>query len=182
MNKILLATACALSVGAYAQGLVTFDNYKTTLGIDARVTIGEGGPFVGNTYYGQLFAGADAGSLTAVGAPVLFRNAAAGGGSGRIVGAGAVTTPVASGKEAFVQMRAWEVAKGNSWQGAWTKTTIGTGMSDVIKIKVDGGSDNPTGFPGDLLGLKAFAINIPEPSTMALGVLGAAALLLRRRS
>ena len=44
-------------------------------------------------------------------------------------------------------------------------------------------SSSPTPPPSDLvlLNLRAFALNVPEPSTIALGVLGLGSLLLFRR-
>jgi hypothetical protein len=59
-----------------------------------------------------------------------------------------------------------------------------TGTSAIINYTTPGGS--PPGTPGDMVGLTSFSLAIapavtPEPSTIALGVIGATTLLFRRR-
>jgi len=73
-----------------------------------------------------------------------------------------------------------------AWQGAanWDAAVI-RGQSELITVAAGLGGTGPGGvfLPPDLggvNGLQSFAL-VPEPSTIALGVLGAAALLYRRR-
>jgi hypothetical protein len=72
-------------------------------------------------------------------------------------------------------MRAWEAAKGASYEAAVAGGGI-YGSSLPVSLALS----NPPAAPTDMVGLAAFSL-VPEPSTMALGVLGVAALLLRRR-
>jgi hypothetical protein len=60
---------------------------------------------------------------------------------------------------------------GSAFEGATE-----SGFSNDVTVTLGGG----TVLPPDLVGLQGFTI-VPEPSTIALGVLGAAALMLRRR-
>lgn len=187
--KIILLTVLAafLPAAALAQGLVDFNNFKWRLGLDGRVFVPSSFSWwpepVGDAFYGQLYAGPTADSLAPIGVAVRFRNMASGLGSGRIFGPGAVVVPtVPSGQEAYVQLRAWRVADGATYEQAASKGEWWHGFSNIIKVRVDGGVDNPSGSPADLLGLTHTVIPIPEPSATVLGLLGAAALLLRRRA
>jgi hypothetical protein len=62
--------------------------------------------------------------------------------------------------------------------------TAGTGLSQTFTYAIPA---DPLAIPGGMEGLKSFnlvaggAPVVPEPTTIALGALGAAALLLRRR-
>jgi hypothetical protein len=73
-----------------------------------------------------------------------------------------------------------------AWQGAANyDAAVIKGQSDPITVAAGLGGTGPGGvfLPPDLggpNGLQSFSL-VPEPSTIALGVLGAAALLYRRR-
>ena len=57
----------------------------------------------------------------------------------------------------------------------------GTGLSETFTYAIPAA---PLAIPGGMEGLKSFNLagpQIPEPTSIALGALGAAALLLRRR-
>jgi len=73
-----------------------------------------------------------------------------------------------------VQMRVW--AFGGTWEAATVR-----GESNIITLGALGGipAQGPPLVPPNLDGLESFGI--PEPSTLTLGLLGAAALLFRRR-
>jgi hypothetical protein len=112
-----------------------------------------------NAAQGQYWIGADAASLAPVGSPVNFLG-------GGLINAGVLT---ATGTVS-VQLRASQTIGG----------VLHTGMSNVITVTA---TDAPAP-PASLTGLQSFTIQpdaIPEPSTIALGLLGAAALFLRRR-
>jgi hypothetical protein len=79
-----------------------------------------------------------------------------------------------------VQVRAWATAGGvTSYEAAKGAPGGKWGESNIISIKT-GGYDNPPALAANLVGLTGFQL-VPEPSTIALVLLGAAALLLRRR-
>jgi hypothetical protein len=70
-------------------------------------------------------------------------------------------------------LKAWIGAAGSNFDTATER-----GFSNTISVT----PGVPPATGADLVGLQAFSMTIiPEPSTIALGILGAAALLLRRR-
>jgi hypothetical protein len=180
MKKLLLVGSLLLSgLMAFGQGTVLFNNRVSGV-LDAPVFVGDlaGAKADGATYWGQLYAGPDAGSLAAVGAPVAFRTGA---GAGYISGGTVTIASVAPGANAVIELRAWDGTKGATYEAA---SAAGggfyVGKSAQITIAT-GGSGTPPSLPANLVGLQSFAIAVPEPSTIALGLLGAAALLIRRR-
>jgi hypothetical protein len=70
------------------------------------------------------------------------------------------------------------------WQGDNFDTALIGGQTAPVSVILGGDiAGAPTAVPGLLNGLQGFTIFIvPEPSTIALGLCGAAALLYRRRS
>jgi hypothetical protein len=69
-----------------------------------------------------------------------------------------------------------------AWAGESYDAAVFFGQSNPVTITLGGVTDPslPAEFPATLMGLQGFTL-IPEPSTIALGILGAAALLYRRR-
>lgn len=176
MKKALIAVACAVvSLSAYAQGTLNFNNRVPANSIDAPVfNVGNTVKLEGTGFLAQIYAGPTADSLAAVGVASPFRTGA---GAGYInAGANAaVSVPtVAPGANAFVRVRAWDTSTGATYEAAGIK-----GESALLTIAT-GGVGAPPSLPANLVGLTSFSL-VPEPSTIALGVLGAAALLLRRR-
>jgi len=179
MKNLLVASAIGLTaIGALAQGQFNFCNRVLASGIDAIVNNELGAPAAAG-YFAQAYAGLTADSLSPVGSAVEFR-------TDRPDRAGyinpvPVTVPgIDVGKDAYVAMRAWKGSSGGqvfaSYEDALTKGGV-YGGSGAVKLTLGGGTVTPT----DLVGLQAFSM-VPEPSALALGVLGAAALLMRRRS
>jgi hypothetical protein len=173
MKKLIVAAAIGLTaVGALAQGQFNFGNRVTLSGIDAKVFKPDGTtPLAGTEFWAQAYVGTDKGSLAPVDVPVNFR-------TGNFVGyvsTKTVTTTFAGGTAVWVEMRAWEAAGGNSYEAAVAAGKL-FGKSEPVQLTVAVAPATPP----DMVGLKSFAL-VPEPSTMALGLLGAAALLLRRR-
>ena len=75
----------------------------------------------------------------------------------------------------FFQVKAWSGA--DTFEAALT-----SGMSNVIGLTPGDSTASPPGLPADLAGLEAFSLTvIPEPGTIALAVLGLAAVFVRRR-
>jgi hypothetical protein len=180
MKKLLLVGSLLLSgLMAFGQGTVLFNNRVSGV-LDAPVFVGDlaGAKADGSTYLGQLYAGPDAGSLSAVGTPVAFR---IGAGAGYISGGTVTIASVAPGANAVIELRAWDATKGATYETAWAAAGgLYVGKSAAITIAT-GGAGTPPSLPANLVGLQSFAIAVPEPSTIALGLLGAAALLIRRR-
>jgi len=188
MKKALIAFCSLLvAVGAFAQGAVNFSGRVAGV-YDAPVSLAGGGKAADVAYMVQLYAGASAGSLAAVGAAVPFRTGAAAGywtGASRTIPASAI----AADGNSQVQVRAWAVAAGATYEAALTSGG-GFGSSNIIGVKPTNAPD----VPANLAGLTGFTISAlagagpgpgpvvtPEPSTLALGALGGLALLLRRR-
>jgi len=172
MKKLILTLAAVMvSVAAFAQGLITFNNRVGTT-INGRATFADGpnaGQGVGAGYTAQLFGGVDANSLTPLLPTTDFRTSSAA--AQGFVNAKDVTVPgILPGAKATVVMRVFDPS------GA------GVGESLPISITLGGG----TLPPANLEGIAPFTVSggtpiIPEPSTIALAVLGVGALLLRRR-
>jgi len=87
----------------------------------------------------------------------------------------AVNTPV------YVGIAAWYNANGNT---SYAASVVGTGVQGYVEstttVSLGGGDNPPAGLAG--LGLTSFSLaTTPEPSTIALGVIGASAFLMRLR-
>jgi len=198
--KKLAVTLCltALATGAFAQGLVKFSNSAATL-----ISFGpETGPFAPTTpgasfYYGLLtgpFGSTDLNQFSFAG--IYATNTAATTG-GRLQGGSNLGVPVAgwaAGSSRNFAVVGWSANLGNVFNPAWLAQRP-MGLSDYFGISPIG-----SGFAGgtDTSGasLPAMAVfgaapsistgfqliaPIPEPGTLALAGLGAAALLIFRR-
>jgi len=169
MKKLIVLFACTvITASSFAQGTINFAT-KTT-GVNAKIfDVGGETPLApGADTFAQLYAGASADSLGAVGSPVSVL------GEGKKAGyfkGGTVDTGLAGGSSGFFQVRAWKGAA--SYEAATAR-----GESNVLSVKTGGGS--PPLPPANLVGLESFSL-VPEPGTIALAILGAAALFIRRR-
>jgi hypothetical protein len=168
---------------ALAQGTVTFVNSGSFPTVaDRLVYLGADPadrtqPAVGTNYMVQLYYGADAGSLAAhTAAPNRIRNVGtttpgtwSGGGTRTLTGysAGAVVT---------MQIRAWDSGPNGTFD--WNTATI-KGQSSIFTYTVPAPGSPAPQYLMD--GLRAFAIVVPEPSIIGLGVIGIGALVLLRR-
>jgi hypothetical protein len=173
MKAFLVTVAAGLTAfAALAQGQFNFGNRVTAAGIDAKmfyldcVT-----PLSGAAFLAQAYAGTGWDSLAPVGSPVTFRTGVAAG----YISSHIVTTPYPGGTQVWVDMRIWEAAGGETYEAAVASGRF-HGRSNPIQLTVA----EPPLVPPDMVGLQSFCL-IPEPSPLALGLLGAAALLLRRR-
>jgi len=175
MKKLLIALAAALAVVAsYGQGQVVFGNLGG--GVNAPVMLGDTGHGPGPDYSAQLFLSAN-GAFTALTPASTFRPA--GTGAQAIADRYWVTQTVdvpgiTPGNNGTFVVRAWKTSLG-TYDAA--KAAGQSGESASVTIAVGGG----TLPPANLTGLAGFTVAVPEPSIIALGVLGASALLLRRR-
>jgi len=82
------------------------------------------------------------------------------------------------GGSVSVQVRAWKVSTGATWDVA---TTRGSSASFTVAMGGGGPPPLPNSDLSGMPGFKLTATVVPEPSTIALGLLGAGALLLRRK-
>jgi len=174
MKKLLIALAAVLVTAAsYGQGFVNF-NTRVTGGIDAPIRLADGtGP--GPSYSAALYLVSGGNTTLVPDSVTTFRSGA---GAAYIVGKAAQVPGAPADAPANFVIRAWQTAAG-SYEAAAASTTFGFGQSGQFTVTPTA----PPAFPADLpASVTGFTVTVvPEPSTIALGVLGAAALLLRRR-
>lgn len=183
MKKVLtLIALIASTAGLFAQGQVAFNNRVTLAGVDFKVTdFLTGVALSGTGYTAQLFGAAsgvtDQNLFSAATPSTTFRTGTA---AGYVTGVTATFAGLAVNSSANVQMRVWDNLGGTvtTWAQAIANPTVRWGKSNVIAVTLGGDSV----FPADLVGMTAFSIAaVPEPSTIALGVLGIGALFFARR-
>jgi len=197
MKKLLLSGILAIATAsAFAQGTVNFNNngiqagaggvgndpsrlvYFGTSATKTPLTLGNGN-YVAQLWFGA--AGANESALAAVsGAPTAFRAATtslpgtwASGGTKTLAG-------FAEGVAVSLQVRVWDLNKGADWAAAGgPNSALFTGKSAIFSYTVPTAGSPPAAYL--MTGFQGFSVAVPEPSTILLGVLGAGALLLRRR-
>jgi len=196
MKKVIpLLILLGGAISGFSQGTVTFQNSVAFGTIDptggAHLVYDVNSPLnpatgVGltdSTYVAELYAGTSAASLAPLTTSISRFRQSTSSNKGKWAATGIngpndpLTLPgLNSGDIAFLQVKVWNLASGSSFESA-----VGgkAGASSVFTYKVP-----PA---GDLLltdfymeNLQAFAL-VPEPSAIALGVMGVAGLLLIRR-
>lgn len=198
MKKLLLVipALAVASMAAFGQGTVSFDN-RTGVGLlpsnvdrwvrfDSSIDAGygtNGGPvgnLAGAAYRAQLYVGAStasAGSLVAVtAAPAVFRSSTSTG-VGTWIGGTRTLDGFNPGDTVNLQVRVWDLNFGSTFE---TATGGFSGVSAMFSYLVPSATASPDQY---LMGnFQSFTITgVPEPTTMALAGLGAAALLIFRR-
>jgi len=183
MKKLLLLASVILgSCGAYAQGYLNFANAAAGVNAPVRDT-SSGNPGVllsGPGFQAQLWVGpsgtVDASVMTnnAAGVSTSFNTGAQ---AGYFTGGHTVVNGAAPGTVITAQVRAWNVASGATYQ---TATDRGTSILFQVTL---GGPSPAADPPMTGLGNNAFTIaqTVPEPSSIALGLLGLGAIALFRR-
>jgi hypothetical protein len=179
MKKLLITTASMMlvAVSTYAQGTINFANLVISGGgrvVDAPIRDSAGNLASGAGFQAQLYARAVGGpNFEAVGAAANFLT---GTGAGYFLPGTRTYAGVAAGASAEIQVRAWQVSSGATWENATVR-----GNSAPITIPT-GGNGSPPAPPALLTGLASFQI-VPEPSTIALGIIGGLGtlMLIRRR-
>jgi len=185
--KKLAAILClsALTTGAFAQGLVNFVNNPQSL-ISANIggNVASISGAAGSYYFGLLTSSnGAAGSFTFTGVYGTNSGVAA----GRFSGGSVAVNGWAPGATLSYQVVGWSSSLGATFNNAWlTKAptgglfgessiatgSAGGGPQSLPPLQPFGGTGIPTGFT---------LVSVPEPSSMALAGLGAAALLIFRR-
>jgi hypothetical protein len=177
--KILaIAISCiGLTSAAFAQGQINFFTFNSTTSL-GQVFSTAGVP-AGGTYVGQLYGGltSDRTTFTAVGTPSAFASNSGYINSGIVNVAGTF-----GGQTFFYELRVWDSALASSLE---TQATGRGGISPNVASLVLGGTPNGGGTPvpvSNANGFNTFTLApVPEPSTIALGILGAGSLLFLRR-
>jgi hypothetical protein len=163
---------------AMAQGTVNFANsvtFATTA--DRLVRNPDGTPATGSlttdpaTLVAQLYYGANAGSLTAhTATPARFRP----GSTGLWLGGARTLTGFAPGTTLTLEVRAWDMRTGATWEAAGIRGQSGT---FTYTIPLDPLSPPAAYF---MEGMRGFTL-VPEPSVIGLGLIGVGALFMLRR-
>jgi len=177
MKKLLITLAAVLvSASTFGQGTILFNN-RVTGQVDAPVSRPDG-TGAGAGYNAQLFL-ISGGTYTALTPATTFRTTSAAAAFYVVQPPGPVIVPtVAPGQQATIVMRVWEGAVGSSYD-----TAIGCrGQLNPITITLGGVPAQGAPIQDAVLtGMQGIMLCVPEPSAMALGLLGAAGLLYRRR-
>ena len=167
MKKLLVAVAVMVAaITAQAQGTISFNNFT-----GPTVTT-VGGVALNNAFTAELLAGTSAASLVSI-ATTKYGSPAA---SFFNAGADIAIAGIAAGQQAVIQLRVFD---GASFAAATTQR----GQSGTATVTLGGSSGGgpPATSPG-IAGVGAFSLTlIPEPSTLALGLLAGAGLLALRR-
>lgn len=188
MKKLLLtAAAVFVTLSIYAQGTVNFQNSAST-----RVM---------NQLTGAPVAPADGIRVALFWAPLSDPNnftqlqTSSGVGSpvaGQFFGGNRTTgNETMPGADARFIVRAWELAYGTTYEAAANAPAMGgrpaLRAESPVFVLSTGGGGNPPGAPAPLTGatgqpgFTGFTLIVPEPSIIALGLIGAGSLLLFRR-
>jgi len=192
MKKILILASVLVGMSLYAQGPGV--NFSTKVGSNPSFffTDSVGNKLTGANYSAQLLSkpvGSPDSAWAVVGAAGSdFRTGAA---AGYISAGEVIIGNVNYAAAASLMACAWDEAQmGGATKAdvAWlTSKPVGVAFSPVIELTMNADT-SPRSIPKDLTGLLGSAALfagvtpvIPEPSTIALALLGAGALLIRRR-
>jgi hypothetical protein len=183
MKKILLiASICVCSaLQTFAQGQFTFANkgfenpapiYKDIVGSSTKIGTGYYVDYV----YAKSTGVTDSSTLTLteLATPKLMS------GTAGTFGGGDQTIPGYTGTISL-QIRAWESSY-TTYAAAVASGSVYTGASKIMYIPLGNPNANPPSVITSLDGyLTSFAVTVPEPATVALGVMGLSLLVFRRR-
>jgi len=178
MKHVFFVSLFVLSnIVAYSQGTIWFLNRVTgTPGVVEPVYYIDGmTPLSGSGFLAQLYAGPIPATLEPIGDPMSFRTGVGAGyfQVGGFIDPTRVIPTVGIGEIAWIEVRAWEVATGPTWESAWIR-----GASPMFS-QVTGGV--PPNFPTVMVGLRSFSLQVvPEPSVIAFLFLGGLLLASKR--
>jgi sulfur relay (sulfurtransferase) DsrF/TusC family protein len=157
-TRPITSAAATLVVQAVPTGAsLIFRNRVPEAGLDAPVFDTDGVTRLsGNAFVAQLYAGASQDAMEAVGKPAPFGTGAEAGYWQMEDEFWRIIPSLAGGERAYVQVKVWEWAKGESFEAA--KAAGGkVGESEVLEL-VTGGAGTPPGLPAVLAGLQSFRV------------------------
>jgi len=187
MKKALLTLAAlAMAASAYAQGTITFfnsgiDSASGGTTYDAPIfEVGGTTRASGAAFTAGLFIGSGDSATLVPGSQTTFLT---GGGAGFFNPVFDLPVPGnAPGSTPTLTVRAWSTSAGSF---AAAKAGAGQFGEQTFAAKQLGGPNPtpppPSFFTPTMTGFTGFIMQVPEPSTIALGAIGIGALLLRRR-
>jgi PEP-CTERM motif len=183
MQKILILTVgFAMALSASAQGIFNGNTAASQIGSAGKIFQVDGATGLDPSYEAQWYIGPagvskdNEASLVAVGPISVFKLGAQAG----FITPGPITTSYADGSIVTLQLRAWQIAGGADWLAQLNNPAGFSGKSDLYQV---GKLVTGTVTPPQVAGFTGFSVisNVPEPSTIALGVMGLSVLLFRRR-
>lgn len=208
-TTLILAASLFVTVGAFGQGTIIFVNNfgggkapfydvdpasptvsktgNTPLGVPVGTQVYGGALLSGTGFTAELWGHAGTGqaesALTALGQTTFRTGTAAG-----FLNSVTLTVPGAalggSPAAATFQVRAWNNQGGTltTWAAVLAKPNVGQGKSPLVEVTQLGGTGTPPGPDPNLVGLQSFSLAaVPEPSSIALGVIGLGTLMFLRR-
>ncbi|MGZ4961475.1 MAG: PEP-CTERM sorting domain-containing protein [Limisphaerales bacterium] len=170
----IILTLAAVAVSANAQGFFNFANGASGVNAPVKETDGTtllsgGGAYKADYYWGAAGV-SDPTTLVSGGQAVSFS------GNGIFLGG----TQIISGQTGTVtlQVRAWRASDGATWAAAQVPGAH-AGQGNLIQVALGTGAATVP----NMVGLQGFNLQVvgPEPATMALALMGAGALFIRRR-
>src|SRR5256885_12353252 len=189
MKKTSIAVLSLLLISGtttFGQGTLFFAN-RLSVSTFSVVYGTDGTTPLNASYSAQLFANTG-GTFNPVGSVVTFRT---GGGQGSWAGITEAIPGAIAGTSVQLQVYAWFNGGQYATYAAALAAGVATGFSPAFTSAPLGGDPggggltipdpNIVGNAAPINNMQSFKVNVPEPSTIALGVLGAAALLFRRR-
>jgi len=171
----MAVAAVLVAAASYAQGTVNFANKNAITGLNAPVTLPDGSG-VGGAYSAALYLVSGT-TETIINSSLNTFRASPAAATGYLLPLNVTVPGVAGGQVANLKIKAWETSAG-SYEAALAAGT-GYGESLAFNVTLTDVPAPPADIPSTLQGFTVTVI--PEPTTIALGALGAAVLLFRRR-
>lgn len=174
--KKLTATLIAsslMAVAAFAQGQLLFQNFNS-VGLSAPMFEADGTTKLSGASFQASLIDTDHGNAILAQAGFLT-----GTGAGLFLGGTVTVAGTPAGSVAHLQVDIWNTAFGSTFAAASASAQNNAwAQSPILNITLTG-APSP---PASLTGITSMSLNaVPEPSSLALAGLGAAALLVFRR-
>jgi len=179
---LIAATLAGVSASAFAQGTVNFNNltinpsvYTNKGGVSG---LAKDGSFTVALYWA---AGSGTGVIDPIANSPILKGLGSGQGNGNFsVGTATTGGATAPGTAAEFEVVGWTGSAASYAAALAGGAYVGVGTPFQNPT---GGAGSPPGLPQDMTGWQGNLVlsPVPEPATMAIGGLGAAALLLFRR-
>jgi len=186
--KLIAMAIVGVSTSAFAQtGTLTWDTDTLAASQNTAfaLVMDVNGTPLGTSFLGQIYSSPTAnGTYLPLGTALQFNN---GGDPGYISPpappASTLTAPnVAGGATGFYEMRAWNASAGATFEIASTVLNAHVGSSTPTQIVFGNSAAVPPVVGPNVDTFTSFNLHVvPEPSTIALGIVGFAGLLALRR-